>query len=237
MKHIFFNGGGFTGFYEHIGAIQYIHENKLTFDKYYGVSAGVSAIIVLLLQYDIDDFLSYLENIFKQQLFSNEINVTDLHMQCIKYGINRYPDAYKILNNKMFIGITLSSGFIWKSKFTSNEDLSNAVLCSGNIPFVSSYRAKIDTKLAIDGGFGLLEIPPDTLSIKTSLYFPLNMIYPISIFRQIIIQYGYMNVKYVRQKPILSSLSPEMINFIFLLESILPKSKNMDDLRNLLNEK
>jgi len=237
MKHIFFDGGGFTGFYEHIGAIKYILENNLTFERYYGVSAGTSAIIVLLLQYDIDEFLTHLENIFKRQLFTNQINVTDLHMQCIKYGIDRYPDAYKILNDKLFVGITLSSGFIWKSKFNSNEELSNALLCSGNIPFVSSYRAMIDTEIAIDGGFGLTEIPPDTLSIKTTLYFPLNMIYPISIFRQIIIQYGYLNAKFFKEAIQLSSsnFTPEIIDFVFFMESVLPKSTKIDDLRNLLN--
>lgn len=241
MKNIFFNGGGFTGFYEHIGAINYLRENNLTYEKYYGVSTGAFAIIMILLDYDINHFLSYLDSIFKEYISKNHIDVSELLIKCAKYAIDRSPDAYKIANNRLYIGITTPDGFIWKSEFTSNLDLANACLCSANIPFISSYEALLLNKTpTLDGGISIMEkhLPSDVICVATTLRFPFCMIYPdFHIGQQILIHNGYNNMKYSRRKPSLSSDiygSPVLINAIFFLNSLLPKHKTINDMSILL---
>lgn len=241
MKNIFFNGGGFTGFYEHIGAINYIRENNLTFEKYYGVSAGVSAIIMILLEYDIQHFLSYLNSIFQEQITNKQIDISELHMKCVKYAIDRSPDAYKIVNNRLYIGITTPDGFIWKSEFTSNLDLANACLCSANIPIISSYDALLPNNIpTLDGGFSIMEkhLPSDIICVSPTIHFPFSMIYPVlHIAKQILIHNGYNNMKYNRRKPLLSSTiygSSAIINSVFFLNSLLPKYKTINDLSIVL---
>ena len=104
MENIFFNGGGFSGFFEHVGAINYIRENNLTFNKYYGVSAGVSAIIMLLLEYDIDDFISFLDNICEEQTWGKKIDISDTYKIIITalFFLSSYAfmflNPYNILN-------------------------------------------------------------------------------------------------------------------------------------------
>jgi len=236
MENIFFNGGGFSGFFEHVGAINYIRENNLSFNKYYGVSAGVSAIIMLLLEYDIDDFISFLDNIYEGQILGKKIDISDIHIKCINYGIKRHPDAYKILSNTLFIGITTSNGFVWKSEFTSNIELANACLCSANIPILSSYRATIDNMPTLDGGFGCMKthLPNNVITVSTTIYFPLCMIYPSSyIIRQLYIANGYVNMKYFRRESTLSSNlwgHPLLINIVFCIDNLLPKEKSITDL-------
>jgi hypothetical protein len=240
-KNIFFNGGGFTGFYEHIGAINYIRENKLTFDKYYGLSAGTAAALMLLLDIEIDEVLRYVEFEINKQTTDKHFDMTLLHIKACTYCIKKTADAYRILNNKMYIGITLSTGFIWKSEFESNIDLCNALLCSGNIPMVSSYDAKIGDITAIDGSAGCPGIPSNTLLLHTTFSFPVTLIYPsIDIIKYALIYNGYRNIKYRVTRPLVFSVingSSEIKNILLLIEELMPKKYTIADIITHLQNK
>jgi hypothetical protein len=232
-KNVFFNGGGVLGFYEHIGAIRYIRENKIIFDRYYGLSAGIAAVMVLLLDVDIDALLKYADMEINNQLENGLLDITLLHIKVCTYCIKQSPGAYKLVNNKICVGITLSTGFIWKSEFESDVDLCNALLCSGNIPMVSSYDAKINNIIAIDGSAGCPGIPSNTLIIHTTFSFPVTLLYvQIDIIRFALIYNGYSNIKRGITRPLEFSVindSPGIQRILLNIEGLLPKKYTIAD--------
>ena len=137
--NILFNGGAVWGFCEYIGSLQYIREHKLEFDRVYGVSAGSGIAALYVLGFEIDEIL----DMWNAALAKTKINssLTENHIMGCRFLFDKRPDAYKIANDRLFIGISGANGFFWKSKFTSNDDLGNALICGGTIPLLSSYDA------------------------------------------------------------------------------------------------
>ena len=106
----------------------------------------------------------------------DSVGLTQYHIQVLKEIIERTPDAYqRVMCFKTHIGITTErTGFQWISRFESNEDLMNVLLCSFHIPVLCTYAARYKGELAMDGGIGFdinrffPETSQTTLTIATT---------------------------------------------------------------------
>lgn len=115
MNNILFNGGAVWGFCEYIGALQYIREHKLTFDKVYGVSAGSGIAALYVLDIEMSDIMEMWNGALTITKLGDSLTLNQL-LGC-NLLFSKRPNAYKLANNKLFIGITGENGFFWKSKF------------------------------------------------------------------------------------------------------------------------
>ena len=195
-----FNGGCIWGLFEYIGAIQYIKSNNIQIDKLYGVSSGSAIALCVLLDIDIQEFTRFMENVVQKTKFQS---LTEMQLLGSKYVFDTRPDAYKKANNRLFVGITDTDGFRFKSNFSSNAYLANAMICGGTIPLFSSYNSVCDGRCAIDGGAGFtsIHIPKNTIVILPTTPFPMSAIPPPDFIQQILIQLGYICTEhYIRTK-------------------------------------
>ena len=183
--NLLFNGGCTWGFFEYIGAIQYLKEHKIKIGKLYGISAGSAIALCVLLDVDINELIQFMSRSAFQSL-------TAMQLAGVKFTIGNRPDAYKIANNRLFIGLTNADGFYFKSHFTSNNDLANALMCGGTVPLLSTYDAICDNKLTLDGGIGFTKscIPKNTIIIRPTAPFPLSALPPPEILQKLLIQLG-----------------------------------------------
>jgi predicted acylesterase/phospholipase RssA len=225
--NILFNGGAVWGFCEYIGSLQYIREHKLDFDRVYGVSAGSGIAALYVLGFEIDEIL----DMWNAALAKTKLNssLTENHIIGCRFLFDNRPDAYKIANDRLFIGISGANGFFWKSKFTSNEDLGNALICGGTIPLLSSYDAFCDTKISIDGGIYILpsDVPENTRIIRPTTPFPLSVIPPAPFIQHILQAIGYYNMRTISNEISFMEINPLLIQILFVIQQYQPKQYNV----------
>lgn len=189
-----FNGGCIWGFFEYIGAIQYIKEKGLKIGKLYGVSAGSAIALCVLLDIDIRELTNFCTHTVNTTKFKS---LTEMHIMGCEFVLNKYPAAYKLANNRLYIGLTNENGFCFKNKYKSNTDLANAIICSSSIPIVSSYDTICDNHNTIDGGFSFCQtcIPKNTIVIRPTTPFPMSAIPPTETLQRLLTLLGYRNIE------------------------------------------
>jgi hypothetical protein len=216
--NILFNGGAAWGFCEYIGALQYIREHNLTFDKVYGVSAGSAIAALYVLGIEMSDIMEMWNDALTNTNFGDSLTIN--HIKGCNFLFRKCPDAYKIANNRLFVGITGKNGFFWKSKFKSNRDLGNALICGGTIPLLSSYTAKIKKQYAIDGGIGISmnDIPKNTIIVTHTTPFPLSTLPPSPFIQHVLQALGYYKMRTYNYTARCIDSSPFVIKLLFLLQ-------------------
>lgn len=185
-KDIYFTGGSYTMIYQ-LGAGAYLAENHdLNTFNWYSCSAGSLAVVLMFLfppdeivKYYIDVVNKMTEGIQKNPFDLNGYNLTDRHFEALKIIHNGDPEIYKKLNGKVNIGVTTPDGFRWYNTFSSNKELFNILLNGFHVPVLCKYKALIDGKKCMDGGFGMehcTHLPKNTLIVcpRTDVHAQLN---------------------------------------------------------------
>lgn len=228
--NILFNGGAVYGFCEYTGALQYIREHNLRFDKVYGVSAGSGIAALYVLGIEMSDIMEMWNNALTNTNVGDSL--TTNHIMGCNFLFRKCPDAYKIANNKLFIGITGENGFYWKSNFKSNRDLGNALICGGTIPLLSSYTAKIKKRYAIDGGIGLSmnDIPKNTIIISPTTRFPISVLPPSPFIQHVLQALGYYNMRKKTNRISCMNINESIIRLLFWIQNKQTKQYNKRDI-------
>lgn len=186
INHIYLSGGAFGVIYQ-MGAL-----SKLTkyYKKYnisqkpiiYGDSVGALIGVLFLLGMKNSRQMEIYKDIYKlatQRIREKPFSVssyylTEYPLKILRLINEEYPDAYRIVSDNIFIGVVLlhKNGHCekkWYSKFKNQKDFFNILLCSFNIPFLSTYDAKIvdngNTMLAMDGCLRQEKMPDGILRI------------------------------------------------------------------------
>lgn len=230
--NLFFTGGGILGMFYYTGMIRYIRDSKVKVDNVYGVSAGATIGMCLLLDIDIEKLISFMENTAKECL-----NVTEIQMRGVTYVLGQRPHAYKILTNRLHIGLSCKDGFRYKSKFKSNLALANAIMASSCIPLLSSWKSKyIDGSIA----FNPKHIQKDLIVMVCKIPFPLNMFIPPKNIQSLLIDNGYadarINIKTKNNDPCYErDMNPMLLQLCFFLHDAgcLINPKTIKDLGEL----
>jgi hypothetical protein len=147
---------------------------------HYGTSSGALYIVMMACGFSTDEFVAWYNRysemaIEKMVRMDDGVSLTQYHIKVLKEIIERTPDTYqRVMRFKTNIGITTElAGFQWVSRFDSNEDLINVLLCSCHIPGLCTYDARYKGELAVDGGIEydvrrfFPETPATTLTITT----------------------------------------------------------------------
>ncbi len=198
--NLLFNGGCVWGFFEYIGTIQYIKEKNIKIDKLYGVSAGSAIALCLLLDIDVNMLVDFCIHTVDKTKFKS---FTEMHIMGCEYVLKQHPDAYKRVNNRLYIGLTGENGFYFKHLYTSNLDLANTIICSSSIPIVTSYETICDKQLTIDGGFSFCpkHVPKHTIVVTPTVPFPISALPPPELIQRLLILLGHHNMRcYIQQK-------------------------------------
>jgi hypothetical protein len=198
--NLLFDGGCVWGFFEFIGALRYIKENNIQYDKLYGISSGAAIALCLLLDIDLIELACFAEQTVENAKFKP---LDEIQFSGIEFALDKRPDAYKIANDRLYIGLTNGDGFYFKSKFKSNDDLANAIICGATIPMFSSYNSVCDDKITIDGGIGFVQngLPKNTIVVHAITHFPISAIPPPKFLQSLLIQIGYLHMEqYIQQK-------------------------------------
>ena len=228
--NILFNGGAVWGFCEYIGSLQYIREHGLEFNRVYGISAGGGIAVLYVLGFEPDEILS----MWNKALVETKLNssLTENHLMGCHFILKHRPDAYKIANGRLFIGVTGITGFFWKSKFTSNEDLCNTLICGGTIPLCSSYDAICNGEKSIDGGICISskDVPKNTRIITPTTPFPLSVIPPPPFIQHTLQAIGYYNMRNKNQLFRCFDVHPIMTKLLFIIHEYQYKQYNTDDI-------
>ena len=173
---LYFGGGAF-GFSYYIGVLRALYENNHRASTVYGNSAGALMAMLYLLRMPTEDIDNLFQDVIRNTVAAiqsrpldiSSYQLTEPNLRLFEVIRAKYPNAYKICNRRLHIGITkVTSGFQWKSRFSSNLELFNTLLCSYNIPFVCNYLAEIDGEKCIDGclGFNMSRhLPRDVFTI------------------------------------------------------------------------
>jgi hypothetical protein len=193
--NLLFNGGCVWGFFEFIGAYHYIKKHNISYEKLYGVSSGAAIALCLLLDVDIPELTGFAEQTVRETKFKP---LNEIQLAGIKFVLDKRPNAYKIANKRLYIGLTNRDGFYFKSKFRSNEELANTVICGATIPIFSSYNSICDNKPTIDGGIGFMKhhIPKNTIVIRPTTPFPYSIIPPPEIIQTVLGLIGYLKTEH-----------------------------------------
>jgi hypothetical protein len=207
FNNIYFSFGGFYALYYNIGAIRELHseynkpDSKLSRKiNFYGVSAGASAAILCYLVFEN---LITIDKLFEIIDFIKKFNAVNLDLTPITISIidnlfdNCPNDLYLRISNIIHIGVTTKNGYKQISKFNSNADVYNAILCSCSVAGASSYDSKICGESCIDGAYSFKYeyIPEDTVIIRlTEFSTPLTLTIPPLILRTYLIDIGKENV-------------------------------------------
>lgn len=156
-ENIFF-GGSAWGCAFYIGCYQALIEKYDNLDKLpiYGVSAGALIGLCVVLKLDIETMKSlYNDLVYLATKNGVFLKMTRYHNIVLK-KILYYPDAYKKVNNRLHIGITIfPNKHLIVNKWKSNEELIHDLHCTFNIPFYTKYNSIKNKKLAIDGSISL----------------------------------------------------------------------------------
>ena len=226
---ILLNCGAICGFCEYIGALQYIREHNLEFDRVYGISAGGAIAVLYVLGFEVDEILTWWNTTLSQTKLTSSL--TENHLIGSRF-IARSPDAYKIASGRLFIGITGEDGFFWKSEFTSNEDLGNTLICGGTIPLFSSYDAVCNGKMVFDGGICLSpnDVPENTRIITPTIPFPISVIPPSPFIKHTLYALGYYNMRTISNEIHCLGIHPDIVKFLFVIQGFQPKQYGIADL-------
>jgi len=155
-----FAGSGFLGMF-HIGSLAAFrkHKSKVAINNCLGASSG--ALVACAAVADIDtawvkeNFRSTVKKSegFKLGAFSLEFDVGCILRDALMEDLPE--DICDVVNNKLYISLT-TTGFknVLVSRFSSKEDLVDALICSCFIPFFSGRQVpKYCGKKYLDGGF------------------------------------------------------------------------------------
>jgi len=186
INHIYLSGGAFGVIYQ-MGALnklsKYLKKYNITQKPIiYGDSVGALIGMLFLLgmksskQMDIymDIYKLATKRISEKPFSVSSYYLTEYPLKILRLINEEYPDAYRIVTDKLFIGVVLlhKDGHCekkWYSKFKNQKDFFNILLCSFNIPFLSTYDAKIvdngNTMLAMDGCLRQEKLPDGILRI------------------------------------------------------------------------
>jgi hypothetical protein len=232
--NILFNGGAIWGFCEYIGALQYIREHDLKFDRVYGISAGSGIAALYILGFEFDEIFTMWNKALNETKITSSL--TENHLVGCRFLFENRPDAYKIASGRLFVGITGLDGFYWKSEFTSNEDLGNALICGGTIPLLSSYDAVCNGKVAFDGGFCVSpkDVPENTRIISHTASFPISVIPPSPFILHILQALGYYNMRTTSYDIKCMNVHPNIVKLLFIIQQLQPKQYGIEDLRTSL---
>jgi len=186
INHIYLSGGAFGVIYQ-MGAL-----NRLSkyYKKYnisqkpiiYGDSVGALIGVLFLLGMKNSKQMEIYMDVYKlasQRISDSPFSVssyylTEYPLKILRMINKEYPDAYRLVSDNIFIGVVLlhKNGHCekkWYSKFKSQKEFFNILLCSFNIPFLSTYDAKIvdngNTMLAMDGCLRQEKMPGGILRI------------------------------------------------------------------------
>lgn len=186
INRIYLSGGAFGVIYQ-MGAL-----NKLSkyYKKYnitkkpliYGDSVGALIGLLFILGMKTSrqmDIYHYVYELANKRIKDNPFTIssyylTEYPLKILKLINEEYPDAYRVVSDKIFIGVVLlhKDGTCekkWYSQFKTQKELFNILLCSFNIPFLSTYDAKIvdngNTMLAMDGCLRNEKMPEGILRI------------------------------------------------------------------------
>jgi len=208
LNNIFFSSGGFYALYNHLGAIEELHneynkkDSKISRDvMYYGVSAGAITSILCylvlegLITFDksreLINFMNVFD-IFDFNITTIAITMLDRLFECCP------PDLHKRISNVIHIGVTTQNGYKQISDFASNADIYNVILCSCTIAGVSNYDSQIDGETCIDGVYSFnsgYNLPPDTLIVKLELFsIPLSLTIPPYTTQGFLVEMGRQKV-------------------------------------------
>lgn len=192
--NLLFNGGCIWGFFESIGSLRYIKEKNIQYDKLYGVSSGAAIALCLLLNIDINELTCFAEQTVENTKFKQ---LDEIQLSGIEFALGKRPNAYKIANKRLYVGVTNRHGFYFKSRFKSNDDLANAIICGATIPMFSSYNSVCDNQLAIDGGIGFMKqhLPENTIVVHAITKFPCSAIPPPKFVQTLLIRLGYLHME------------------------------------------
>lgn len=228
--NIFFNGGAVWGFCEYIGALQYIREHNLEFERVYGISAGGGIAVLYVMGFEVDEILTMWNKAASETKLNSSL--TENHLMGCHFIFENRPDAYKIASGRLFVGITGVDGFFWKSEFTSNEDLGNSLICGGTIPLLSSYDAVCNGKMAFDGGICISpkDVPENTRIVRPTTPFPISVIPPSPFIQHILQALGYYNMRTNSQEFRCLGISPIMTQLLFIIQQFQTKQYGIADL-------
>ena len=226
--NILFNGGAVWGFCEYIGALQYIREHNLEFERVYGISAGGGIAVLYVMGFEVDEILTMWNKAASETKLNSSL--TENQLLGVRF-VTRSPDAYKIASGRLFVGITNEDGFFWKSEFTSNEDLGNALICGATIPLFSSYDAVCNEQMAFDGGIGLSpnDVPENTRIITPTISFPISVIPPSPSIQHILQALGYYNMRNVSYEIQCMDIHPDIVKILFVIQQFQPKKYGIAD--------
>jgi hypothetical protein len=184
MQNIYFQYGGIQAFYMYIGAIRVLHKNKHQLDlpnlRVYGCSAGAAfALIFLLVLRDIvtaDQVEKELDIVCNKP---NEFmfDVAPYGVQLLSALFVKYiggKNIMRLINKRLFIGISSVNDFRFVRKFRTNYDLCHAIMISCSAPLMSSYVNVYRGIPCLDGGvqFKLHYLPKGTFVIYNATEFP-----------------------------------------------------------------
>jgi hypothetical protein len=207
IDRIFFHGGGFYAICNYIGVVKRIHEEYKKPDsqisrnvKLYGNSAGASmAFMCLLVLYDIIT-IDYLEsmatgnnNIFDIPKMIS-YSFTYLYTVMGDFSTPKWPnDLHERITDVLHVGVTTRNGHKFISKFKSNFDIYNRIICSGTLVGLSTYESKIDGELCLDGGYSFSYdcLPKDIMIIQGTHTMPVSLTIPPYFMRKCLIDAGY----------------------------------------------
>jgi hypothetical protein len=193
--NILFYGGCYWGFFEYIGALRYIKEQNIKFNKVYGISSGSAIALCFLLGINVEKLLIFME---KTMIENKNSSMTEIQILGCRYVLSNNPSAYKLLHKKLYVGVTDKKGFHFKTSFKSNEDLASILICGGSIPLLSSWKTE---KTKIDGGIAFNIVPENTIVISPTAPLPLSAIHPPKWLQYILIEHGYnMGRHYIQCK-------------------------------------
>jgi hypothetical protein len=186
INHIYLSGGAFGVIYQ-IGALNKLMKYYKKYNVFrkpiiYGDSVGALIGVLFILgmssskQLELYNTISDIasKRIREKPLDISSYYLTEYPLNLLRKLNREYPDAYRLVSNKIFIGVVLvhKNGRCekkWYSNFKSQKELFNILLCSFNIPFLSTYDAKItdngNTMLAMDGCLGYEDMPEGILRI------------------------------------------------------------------------
>lgn len=161
IKNVYLTGGAF-GMIHQLGAMKTLRKYDMSNIMFYGCSAGALTCVMVLLGYKDDQLLGIYHDFAYRSFYAtttkpfeyDSYNLTPLHFHVLAKIKKDYPDAHKILNKKLNIGVTTEKGFKWYNEFGTIEELINILLSSFHVPCLCSYDAIIDNMKCIDGGFG-----------------------------------------------------------------------------------
>jgi hypothetical protein len=228
--NIYFHNGGLYAMLHYIGAVTELSSKKQKKFIYWGNSAGASwcvgCYLVLNGHATIENLQTGIYNVFEKKRQLSHI-ITPICCELIDVMVPYWPhDLAKRISGILNIGVTTKNGHKWINKFNTNNELYNALLCSGTISGCSNHVSMIDNEVCLDGGymFNLEKIPPNTRIIASDIRPLVSLTIPPPFMYSYLKNNGERNVKYGLEKPLVIHKSgPLFMKLMFLLHEMMEK--------------